>query len=337
MLRQKIFLTLFGLTLILGMSESFLRFYPDFGYRYHCFKFKCEKLDISDFSYLRPSALLGYEHIPNCIPKVNSYGLIGKEYKLEKDKDTFRILILGDSIAEQGHPCQFLEEQLNSEPKLRSKYTFEVWNAGVASYGVRKYALYLQHRGLNYKPDMVIIFLFMNDFILNTNIYYKTKNGTTEYDFLVSEISKVYIPNPFLMRHSYLYRFVVLRLNSFLVGRRKTQGIDIREEDGRYYLRRIERICQKKDIPLFVAIFPYLKPLNAYDDVQVSQYSTICKVVRDLGISHVNLCDLYKQLIEENFSLRESKEDDIHPSKETHRLIAQKIYNCILDNLLNKG
>ncbi|MFA5276774.1 MAG: hypothetical protein WC417_07795, partial [Candidatus Omnitrophota bacterium] len=87
--------------------EIFLRLIPAFGYKYSFCRFENKnQSDIIGISfeagYMRPSALLGYEIIPNChnnLPVAsNSYGLIGKEYKLIKDKDTFRILLLGDSV-----------------------------------------------------------------------------------------------------------------------------------------------------------------------------------------------------------------------------------------------
>lgn len=322
---------LIGIGITLISLELFLRINPKFGYIYNSFRFKSDKLAQEDFTRMRPSDLLAYEHIPNCDSGINSYGLVGKEYKLEKDKNIFRILILGDSIAEQGYSGEFLENNLNSNPKLHLKYTFEVWNAGVASYDVRRYAVYLKHKGLHYNPDMVIIFLFMNDFELNTNIYYKTKDGHIEYHFPISEISKIYIPNKFLMMHSYLYRFIILRSDSFLMSKRKIQGVDPREEDGRYYLKIIKQICQERNIPLLLVVFPYLKPLNEYDSWQFWEYKTIFKVIKDLKINYFNP---YEQLSEKDLiGLKGSKEDEIHPSFDGHYSIAKIIYDYLLDNL----
>jgi len=328
---KKIFLILFGLSLILIILELSLRLYPEFGYRYHSFKFKSEKLGLSDFSYLQPSALLGYELIPNTKSSINSYGLIGEEYKINKDKDIFRILILADSIGFSEWPTIFLRKELNVNFFFPKNKNCEVWTLGVPSYDVRRYALFLQHIGLRYNPDMIIIFLFMNDFSLNVNMYYKSKNGAVAYHFPIFEISKLYTPNPFLMRYSYLYRFIILRMDSFLLGRKRTQGIDSYEENGRYYLKKIKQICEINNIPLFVIIFPYLKLLDVYEDWQMSEYSIICKVVKDLRIPCYNLYNLYEQLLKENFPLRCGDNDDIHPSKEASRIIAKEISNYILE------
>jgi lysophospholipase L1-like esterase len=326
-----------GFTLIL--LESFLRLNPRFGYSYNSCNFKNEKvmlLDEHNLGYIRPSALLGYEIIPNChdVPYLpapsNSYGLIGKEYKLEKENNTFRILLLGDSIAWQNSTREFLESDLNNNHLLNSRYKFEIWNAGCPSYDVRRYYTYLKHRGLSYKPDMVLIFLFMNDFCPNMNVYYKDGKGVTEYYFPITEVSKIYTVNPFLMKHSYLYRFIVLRLDNYLLTKKKRQDVDQEEEVGTYYLQMIKEISQNKNIPLFVIIFPYLKTLTEYEGWQYRQYKNICKVLNDLEINHLNL---YEHLPPQDlYGLRENKKDEIHPGIEGDRLIAKIIYDYLLDD-----
>ncbi len=333
---------LIGIGFTLISLELFLRINPKFGYNYSSCNFKNKdmtRFKDHNFGYLRPSALLGYEMIPNChsvylpIP-TNSYGLIGKEYKLKKEKNTFRILLLGDSIAWQDFSRQSLEGFLNSGPLLHSKYKFEIWNAGVPSYDVRRYYLYLKYRGLSFKPDMVVIFFFMNDLHPDLNIYYKTKDEVISYDFPLSEISQRRIINPFLMKHSFLYRFIVLSLNARLLNKKKEQqGVNPQEECGRYYLRVIKEVCEKNKIPLFIVFFPYLKPLDEYRGYQIEEYKSICKVIKE---SEVNCLNLYEALSSRDLrSLRDRKEDDVHPSREGHRLIATLIYNYLLDNFFN--
>lgn len=324
---------------IFGTLELFLRINPKFGYIYNSFRLVSEETAMSrrfEALFYRPSSLLGYEHIPNQ-GNYNCYGLVGKDYKLKKEKNTFRILLLGDSIAEQDWSRKFLEEYLNNNSLLNTNYKFEIWNAGVGGYDVRQCSIYLKHKGLDYQPDMIIIFLFMNDFEPNINIYYKTNNGVTEYYFPVREISKIYTPNRFFMKHSYLYRFIILKFDSFLASKKKNRDIDQKELNGRYYLKIINQICQEKNIPLFILIFPYLKPLTEYDDLQLSEYSIICKVVEELKIHHLNLYNLYEQLLKKNYPMRYSEEDDIHPSKEVHRLIAKEVFNYLLDNFFSKS
>lgn len=335
---------LVGILVTLVALELFLRFNPKFGYIYNSFGLLDKRLApqtryFTSNNY-RPSALLGYEHIPNTKTSddmpINSYGLVGKEYKLKKDKGIYRILVLGDSIAVHAWACEFLEDELNSNPLLNAHLKFEIWNAGVGSYDVRRYALYLRNKGLKYKPDTVIIFFCMNDFEPDINIYYKAKNGAIAYSFPLSEISKRYAVSPFLLKYSHLYRFVILRINSYLLSRKKTQGIDSMEENGRYFLQEIKDICDQQKIPLLAVIFPYLKPLAEYKDWQLHEYNTMCKVIKELNVPYINLYEHWPT--DALYTLRHVESgDDMHPNREGHRIAAKAIYNYLLDNFLKEG
>lgn len=283
----------------------------------------------------RPSRVLGYEFTPNLWAGeavVNSYGLIGKEYKLQKDKGIYRILLLGDSIAAQDWSRKYLEEKLNNRALLSSKYQFEIWNAGVPGYDVRRYALYLKYKGMNYNPDMVMIFFCLNDFEPNTFVYYKDERGIVRFDFAFAELSRAYFFNPFLVKHSYLYRFIIVKLENYLADKKRNRDMPAEEENGKFYLGMIKDICQRNNIPLFCIIFPYLKPLDKYDNIQMRQYEIMRKVARDSNVSYIDLHDYLSE--KRIYGLRENKDDDIHPGPQGHRLIANIIYGRLSDNFL---
>jgi len=321
-----------GILFTLLVLEFFLRINPKFGYIYN--SFKKVPLGLNSFDYIRPSALLGYELIPG-VDRANAYGLVGKEYDIRKDKNTFRILLLGDSIAWQDITRQFLEKQLNTNALLSQKYKFEIWNYSCPSYDVRRYALCLQHKDLAYKPDMVMIFFCMNDFELNLNFYYKNSKGTVSYCMPLMGISRRYLINPFLIRHSHLYRFLVLKIDSYLVEKKDLKGLYSSEKNGEYYITLIKDMCDNNNIRLFTVIYPYFKPLNEYSEHQTRQFQEIHKVMENLGVNYI---DLYKHLPEQElYSLREKKEDDIHPDEKCQILIGKIIYNYMLDKYFDNN
>lgn len=330
----RLFAFLIGIFSILLVSELFFRINPRIGYKYALDNFVTNETKISDWPFLEPDDLLGYRHIPGFGPyglagNINAYGLVGREYQLQ-GKDTFRILALGDSIAEQGWSCEYLEDYLNGQGHRK----FEIWNAAVAGYDIRRYALYLKHIGMRYKPDMVIIFFCLNDFDLNINVYYHTKNSTIGYYFGISEISKVFKVSPFLMSKSYLYRFVILRLDAYLVAKKNKENEFIPEQDGEYYLNIINGICKDNNIPLFAVIFPYLKPLSEYSDGEKYEYDTIRKVIKEFKIPYLNLYDAIPE--EKLYGLRAVKNDHIHPSRQGHLLIAGLIYDFLYKQIFFK-
>lgn len=328
---------LIGIVCGLLASELLLRINPVLGYSCDSFKSRVNPSPFASGSVARyrPSDLLGYELIPNSHPDINSYGLIGREYKLAKDKGVYRILVIGDSIAEQGYGSVFLEARLNTDPLLSKRYVFQVWTLGTGSYDVRRYARFLEHRGLDYNPDMVITFLFMNDFELNMNIYYKAKNDVIEYCFPISEVSRTYNVNPFLMKHSHLYRFITLGLNKlFLLNERKAGDMLMKQESGADYLQKIKEICSQNQITLLLTIFPYLKPLSEYDEYRRGNYRCLNTAAGELGLDYINLYDGLSAY--DLYSLREDINDDMHPNLKGHRIISGIIHDYILKKGLIK-
>lgn len=338
---KKIFFKFIGIVIsilfIFLVLEIFLRINPKFGYIYDSFK-KTEvtftDINFKNFNSIRPSALLGYELIPG-VNEANAYGLVGKEYNLRKAKNTFRILLLGDSIAWQDITRQFLEKQLNTNVLLNQKRKFEIWNYSCPSYDVRRYALCLQHKGLAYKPDMVIIFLCMNDFDLNSNFYYKNNKGAVSYWMPLVGISRKYVINPFLIRHSYLYRFLVLKIDNYLVEKKDSAGLYSSEKNGEYYMKIIKDMCADNNIQLFAVIYPYFQPLSEYKDYQARQSQEIHKVIENLGVNYI---DLYKYLPEQDLhSLRYDKEDEMHPGEKGCILIGKIIYDYLLEKCFDSN
>lgn len=336
MIIKKILLIFAGLLFILGALELFLCVNPYFGYRCERFKADQGSPDMILQDYLRPCSFLGYELIPNSRDYINSKGLIGRRYETDKGSNVCRIFLLGDSVAAQnGYLNTFLEASMNK--KVNPVY-IEVYNGAVPSYDVRKYALQLENRVLQYSPDIVALVLFMNDFYLNTCIYYKYAGQTVEYNFPTQEVCSVFTPSRFFMTHSNLYRFFVLRLNNYLYSKLNTVGRTGIEYNGLYYLNKIKKTCMENDIILCAAISPYLKPFDEYDSDERIDYLTIRKVLNELDISYLDLYDTYKELIEKGFPLRRTgeKEDDIHMSAETYKVVAEKISSYILENFLEK-
>lgn len=90
-----------------------------------------------------------------------------RNYSLEKGRNTFRILVLGDSVT-FGHGAPFettypflLEQRLKS---WRPDVNWEVWNLGVPGYNTAQELAYLREVGPSYRPDLVVVGFFPNDF-----------------------------------------------------------------------------------------------------------------------------------------------------------------------------
>jgi lysophospholipase L1-like esterase len=98
--------------------------------------------------------------------RINSLGLRGAEPKLAKTDGSFRILVLGDSVAfgwgvEEGDTFSSqLQQHLN---RTSSGQRFEVWNAGVPGYATWQELEYLIETGWSFQPDLVLVAFLFND------------------------------------------------------------------------------------------------------------------------------------------------------------------------------
>ena len=103
--------------------------------------------------------------------QINSLGFRDpREYTVEKAVGTFRILVIGDSVT-FGHGATFettypylLEQRLK---QWRPEVRWEVWNLGVPGYNTRQELTYLTEVGPRFRPDLVIIGFYSNDFTAN--------------------------------------------------------------------------------------------------------------------------------------------------------------------------
>ncbi len=99
--------------------------------------------------------------------QINSKGLRDREIPYKKERDTFRILLLGDSFsAARQVPLRFtwhkiIERKLNERPGVHKKV--EIINSGVPGYGTTQELLYYRYEGYKYNPDLVLIEVFHND------------------------------------------------------------------------------------------------------------------------------------------------------------------------------
>ncbi|OGW75504.1 MAG: hypothetical protein A2Z72_02820 [Omnitrophica bacterium RBG_13_46_9] len=129
----------------------------------------------------------------------NSKGIRGPEYSYEKDKDEFRILILGDSFAE-GYGVKFhdlFSEVLKSDLNDRLKHAAvkcEVINSGVSGYSTDQELLYFQTEGKKYNPDLTLLMFYSNDIVYNNRSHYEHGYSKPLFELVGKELILKKIP-----------------------------------------------------------------------------------------------------------------------------------------------
>lgn len=103
---------------------------------------------------------------------LNKWGVRGKDFEIPKPPHELRVLAIGDSTTEgwknpenETYPY-FLERYLEQSQAVRDAgfTSVVVVNAGTGSHNTAFNLAYLQFRGLNFEPDIVILKSAYNDF-----------------------------------------------------------------------------------------------------------------------------------------------------------------------------
>ncbi len=164
-------LVVFGLLLGLIALEIGLRFVPDetlaaLNAR-HLVRDELYRTDPKIGWRLKPNALVHYSSDNEFEVQVqtNSLGLNDFEHTYQKLPGTFRILLLGDSFTEginvpiaKGFPY-LLETCLNEHYQR----PIEVINGGTAYYSSAEELFFLQHEGIRYNPDLVLVDFYIGN------------------------------------------------------------------------------------------------------------------------------------------------------------------------------
>lgn len=284
---------------------------------------------------------LGWRHVPNAqvqseskeykvLYKVNSKGLRDTEYSYNKLKGEFRIVCLGDSIT--------FGWGVNAEERftdvLESYFTnVSVINMGVQGYGLDQELLFLIQEGVKYRPDLILIYVIPHDAI---RACYSKMWDRPKPQFLLTDknelaLSNIPIPkvdvfsfrNPtldqiryYLAKKSYLFWFIQNKIYLWKEARIKPINNEhiITELIGAI-LKRIEKTAKLCGAKLVIVG-------NILSDKELP-----------LEENNIYFCS-------DPLSFYNGRESDIryiefgHPNVFGHKLIAESIYNFLIENKL---
>jgi len=210
-----------------------------------------------------PHPYLGWFHVPNrggmvyseygefqAPVHINARGLRDREIGYEKPAGVYRVLVLGDSFVEALQVPLEVTFAKQLEALLSApEHPVEVINAGVGGWGTDQEAIFYAIEGFRYEPDLVLLFFFPHNDVLNNYEPLETARVhgmiqkpffqlegtnliTPTFPFTYSETSKatsapLLSVSEWLNRHSALYRLIVpyLRENPFILGTLGSSGL----------------------------------------------------------------------------------------------------------------
>lgn len=329
---RKFILIISGLFAGIIFTELLLNLFPSFSFSSSTNNYYAPAGKNSHIMQYRRSKLLGYELIPGSTGNINSFGMRDKEYSLEKPVDTFRIMVLGDSITEQydsNSPwTEYIEEKFNRKGK------YEVLNCAVSGYNLYHYWAYLKNKGITFEPDLTVIALCLNDIpywncvrtvLLDKKegmgIHFSVKTHDKEHS-----IDPTLRINPELFKKFNIYR-ALIKFMIFVDSKIKTGA------SADLPLKMLDDMKNITDNNIITILFPYMKPLKDYTETETYDYEYTLSVLKKSGIPIIDLHSFADRYSDKLYDLRRVPEDAVHFNDRFSDLLAENIYSLLSEKI----
>ncbi|MFC2091225.1 SGNH/GDSL hydrolase family protein [Elusimicrobiota bacterium] len=296
------------------------------------------------FSYQgKVSDKYGYELVPNSTPYVNAFGTFDREYSVLKPADTYRILVVGDSVTnahgiypDKKRYTEIVAEKLNSMQGL-DNIKYEVINAGFSGYDLGEYAAYMEAKAEKFQPDMVIIGITHTDtdirsyiplFIYNHEVLFYKSNSRGNSFF-----------HNYICRYSLFWRLLLafqIERNERIeyIERNERIGYFLDDDKNSETIKRIKRITESNNAILLAIIFPKIKKLTDCSNAEINHHRYILELIKN---NNIDFLDLTGGLIEKGNDtiiedLKIEPDDEHHFSEKGHKIIGDLLFNHLQDN-----
>lgn len=257
--------------------------------------------------------ILFYELRPGAtreLYSINSQGFRDHECSEQKPAGTFRIVVLGDSIA-WGHMLpldQTFAKQLEARLNAKFDHKFEVLNFGVSGYSTQQEVELYRVRASRFHPDLVIVCYCLNDF--GESSVESTALKRAYYDIF----SKSYV-------YDHLRRLVVgVAHDQF--GR--AENASPAQFNLRQQFARLDKYCAEKGL---VIIFPNLSDFENY--FLKYEHERVGRAIENLNFELLDLLDYYRRYDADQLVLRPS--DRTHPNELGNRIAAEAAMQLLIE------
>jgi lysophospholipase L1-like esterase len=296
---------------------------------------------LHQYTKFRPSSTLTWELVPGWSGQeggsdvvINSHGLRERELPLAKPAGTRRILCLGDSVAfghwveaEEAFPRQ-LEQALSGQ--LPS--SLQVINAGVPGYSSFQELRWLEEKGWDYQPDLIVVSFVLNDVVERylTMAAYGGAHTILGVDTTVSmnALSRA-------LRRTAFHRFVVglmkgqaRRREVYSVSRLFADPLPAEIQQAwqltEAELSGLAASARAHNVPLWLVAFPFRFQIQ--DQLPPHPQQRLGEWAAGQGIPYVDLTDIFLQM-----GPRAGFLDHDHPTPEGHRAAARAVAAAMLE------
>ncbi len=304
----------------------------------------------------------GRPNSPDYDSVLNSRGFKGKEFSATKPANNYRILAIGDSFTFGVVPSQYnytarIERQLNRRLASTGR-NYEVINMGIPGIGPKEYLAILNNEGLSFQPDMVVVFFFVGNDLLEA--YQATgRRPWYSYSHVLSFIN--YALTVSQKYEGQIYHNATMKYDDKAPTLPEDKFLEIQlsrlpnfiKEDREFlesfrpqmeYIDQIKRICESRNIKLLVVIQPDEMQINQAQRSQLIKLDQLSEGQVDInqpnrllsehftkqGIDYVDLLEPFRKSSENLYKPR-----DTHFNIAGNRVVAQVVTPRVIE-LINK-
>lgn len=236
--------------------------------------------------------------------------------------DKYKVLVIGDSVSEWSGYVDILGEKLEGNFPNKTM----IINTGMGGYNTEMEYKYFTAKGIQAKPNFVVIQLHSND-IGGTPVVIKKDDQWIAYDNsqITAEI------NPWFYKNSYLYRQLIdIKILFYKkINILNEASSEVLQQNVAEYLQKIIQALDSQNIPFIIVSFPILENTD-YANQLNSQISVIVNQLRSNHV-YINMDSVYAQHSLEDITL-----DPDHPNEYGASVAAEAIYQALDTKLLEE-
>ncbi len=247
----------------------------------------------------------------------NSLGFRDVEHRPGRLPGTYRIVVIGDSIA-KGLGVQDPADIFPSVMADRldaAGLRADVVNLGVEGYNTQQEVEMLREKGLRFHPDLVVLAYCLNDRDWPAHHLYREMLEAEQRE---GGVSSARLP-PWIGR-SALYRFLRYRVFAGGSGRPADERIqalidEVQRDTVDEYFGVLSDLARSHDFEVIVVIFPWLENLSRYE--RFEDHRRIIALAERAGFHHLDLLPMFIEC--ERHYGHSVAADELHPNALGHR------------------
>ncbi|MCZ6644562.1 MAG: SGNH/GDSL hydrolase family protein [Gammaproteobacteria bacterium] len=261
----------------------------------------------------------------------NSLGFFDAEHAVSKPPTSFRILVIGDSVAQGlgvpegssfGMQLQALLREEVALPKV------EVIIMARSGYTTSQELIVLTDSGLSFDPDLIVWSYVLND--PAHPIFNHSSGDLGRYFFVPASHTVHFVRRKiFELRERYAARSCSSKFHLFL-------HCAYREQIGAH-IEELGQIARSSDTPVLFLIHPVLEEFDGEREGLAEVHGDLAIMARRAGMEVIDMLDVLRDENPGELRQRPEQHDPWHPSEYGNSLIAAALAKSVMPAYLKRS